>query len=400
MIMKKTKILYIHHGAGWGGAPISLMSLINELDKTKFEPHVLLLKDSIVKERLRENNITYTVCDSNFYSKHYKYVTHSDASLIKPYKVYKLLKMFISWVLSKYYFAPKALKKHTFDIVHLNSSVLSDWIHPASKHGKVIYHIREPISKGIFGFRYNFIRSEVQKHADKVIAISKDNATRINIPQKTEVVYNFIDIPNKIIETNSTKSILYVGGAAKIKGIEVLIDAIPLINKDIQINMAGNFPKFQTMSSLKRLAYRLRYPSKFKLREKLIAISQYKNVNIVGSVSTITNILQESSFLISPFTVPHFSRPVIEAFAYEKPVIASDVMGMEEIVDEGVNGLLVEKNNPKALAEAINYLCNQPKKVREMGLKGREKAEKFFSPEINTKKVEAIYEQLMNKKQK
>lgn len=395
--MNKIKILYIHHGAGWGGAPISLMTLINELDKGKFEPHVLLLKDSVVKDKLKEKNIAFTICKSNFYRRRYTYLSHSDAGFIKPYKVYKLLKMFISWFMSKYIFAPAVLKDFNFDIVHLNSSVLSDWIYPASKQGKVIYHIREPISKGILGFRYNFIRSEAQKYADKIIAISKDNAERINIPLKTEVVYNFIDIPNRIIETNSTKSILYVGGAAKIKGIEILIDAIPFINSDIQINMVGHFPKLQPLSKLKEIAYKLLFPNGFKLRAKLMTVSKYENVNIIGSVSSITNILQESTLLISPFTVPHFSRPVVEAFAYVKPVIASDVIGMEEIVDDGINGLLVEKNNPKALAEAINYLCNHSEKVREMGLKGREKAEKVFSPEINTKMVENVYQQLLDK---
>jgi hypothetical protein len=78
------------------------------------------------------------------------------AAFIEPYKVYKLLIIFVSWFMSKYICAPLVLKDFEFDIVHLNSSVLSDWIYPASKKEKVIYHIREPISKGISGFRYVF----------------------------------------------------------------------------------------------------------------------------------------------------------------------------------------------------------------------------------------------------
>ena len=69
---------------------------------------------------------------------------------------------------------------------------------------------------------------------------------------------------------------------------------------------------------------------------------------------------------------------------------------MDEIIDHGINGLLVEKNNPKSLAKAINYLCNHPEKAREMGLKGREKAEKVFSPENNIEKIESIYQKLIN----
>ena len=118
--MNKIKILFVHHGTGWGGAPISMLNVLNRLDKAQFEPHVLLLKDSIVKDRLAESNITYTVCSSIFYKKCNRYLMHSDAGYIKPYKILRISKMFISWYLSKYIFAPKVLNKHTFDIVHLN----------------------------------------------------------------------------------------------------------------------------------------------------------------------------------------------------------------------------------------------------------------------------------------
>jgi glycosyltransferase involved in cell wall biosynthesis len=396
--MKKTKILFVHHASGWGGAPINMINIIKALDSKQFKPHVLLLKDSIVKERLEEYKIPYTVCNSYFYSKYYTYLSHSDAGFIKPYNVIKLLKIFISWFLSKYYFTPKILKKHTFDIVHLNSSVLSDWVYPSSKQGKVIYHIQEPISKGISGFRYNFIRSEVEKYADKVIAISKDNAERINLPQKTEVVYNFIEIPKNIEETNSGKSVLYVGGAAKIKGIEVLLDAIPLINKDIKLHLAGHFPNIQPFSKLKELAYKLRYPSAYRLRTKLMRVSNFKNVNIIGSIPSITNMLKESSLLISPFTKPHFSRPVIESFAYGKPVIVSDVVGMDEVVENNINGIIIDNHNPKALAEAINNLVNNYKLMNKMGINGRNKAIERYSPTPNILKIENIYKELVTDK--
>jgi glycosyltransferase involved in cell wall biosynthesis len=395
--MHRIKILFIHHGSGWGGAPISMMNTINKLDKSQFEPHVLLLKDSIVKDRLVENDIAYTVCDSFFYKKWYTYLTHSDAGYTESYKFYKHFKMFSSWFLSKYIFAPRVLKRHVFDIVHLNSSVLSDWVHPANNKGKVIYHIREPLSKGMFGFRYNFIRSEVEKYADKIIAISKDYAERINLPLKTEVVYNFIDIPHEIQETNLAKSILYAGGGAKIKGIEVLIDAIPFINKDIQVNLVGSFPKLKAMGILKKLAYKLRYPSAYKLQSDLIEISKFENVNILGALPTITKILQESTLLISPFTVPHFSRPIIEAFAYGKPVIASDVVGMNEIVDNNINGLITKNGDALALAGAINNLANNPKLIKKMRINGRNKAIELYSPERNVLKIETIYKELITK---
>ncbi len=396
--MIKTKILFIHHGFGWGGAPISMMNTIKKLDKSQYEAHVLLLKDSIVKDKLSENNIMYTVCKSRFYRKYYTYLSHTEAGYVKPYKIFKIFKIFTSWFMSKYIYAPKILKNHKFDIVHLNSSVLSDWIYPASKQGKVIYHIREPISKGRFGIRYNFIRREVEKYADKIIAISKDNADRINLAKKTEVVYNFIDIPDKIKEKSQVKSILYVGGIAKIKGINILIEAIPFINKDIQLNLAGSFPKNQPLSNFKKIVYKLCYPKAYRFRSKLMIISALDNVNMIGSFSSIGPLLKQSSLLISPFTVPHFSRPVIEAFAYGKPVIVSDVVGMDELVDNNINGIIIENGNAIALADAINRLVNTPELLYKMGAKGREKSISRYSPQVNVLKIENIYKKLINKR--
>lgn len=396
--MSKIKVLFIHHGSGWGGASISLINTINKIDKSKFEPSVLLLKDSIVKERLSENNIMYTVCKSYFYTKYYTYLTHSDAGYIQPYKIFKLYKIFTSWVLSKYLYAPKTLRKLKFDIVHLNSSVLSDWIYPASKQGKVIYHIREPISKGMFGIRYNFIRHEVQKYADKIIAISRDNAARINLANKTDVVYNFIDIPDEIPEESHQKSVLYVGGMAKIKGIDIFLEAIPFINEDIQLNLAGHYPKLRPFSFVKNIAYKFRYPAAYRLRTKLMIISARDNVKIIGKFSSIGPLLQESSLLISPFTKPHFSRPVIEAFAYGKPVIVSDVVGMDELVDHNKNGIIIENGNARSLADTINNLVNKPELLISMGAKGREKSISSYSPEINVLKIESIYMELVRER--
>lgn len=394
--MSKTKVLFIHHSSGWGGAPINMINIIKELDKTKYEAHVLLLKDSVVKERLSELNIPYTICDASFYKKWYRYFTHSDAKVFRWNRFISMPKMFISWFLSKYFYASKVLKKHTFDIVHLNSSVLSDWLYPASKLGKTVYHIQEPISKGILGFRYQLIRSEVSKYADRVIAISKDNARRIDLPEKTEIVYNFTDIPETVHNNSSDKRVLFVGGAAEIKGIHVLIDALPLLNKSTKVVIAGHFPNIKPLGKLKSITYQVLKPRSFKLRRHLELVSKFNNVELIGTVMNINDAMRKTRLLISPFTVPHFSRPVIEAFAHSKPVIVSDVKGMNEIVDDKLNGLIVKNKDAKALANAINSLLNDQALAESMGKNGRLKAIELYSAKHNIKKIESVYTELVS----
>lgn len=60
------KILFIHHAAGWGGAPKCMVNLIKDLDPAKYEVEVLLLKDSVVASKLTEFGIKYSIAESVF----------------------------------------------------------------------------------------------------------------------------------------------------------------------------------------------------------------------------------------------------------------------------------------------------------------------------------------------
>ena len=103
---------------------------------------------------------------------------------------------------------------------------------------------------------------------------------------------------------------------------------------------------------------------------------------------------EETCCLVSPFSVSHFSRPVIEANLHRKPVIASDVKGMDEIVKHQVNGLIVAKNNPIELAKAINYMAENPLKAKEFGENGYNLVKDVFSPK-NIYQFEKVYDSLI-----
>lgn len=64
----------------------------------------------------------------------------------------------------------------------------------------------------------------------------------------------------------------------------------------------------------------------------------------------------------------------------EKPIIAATT-GLREYIDDGKSGLIVPPNNPKALAEAIEYLWHNPEHAQEMGRYGRKMMEERFSVE-------------------
>jgi len=82
---------------------------------------------------------------------------------------------------------------------------------------------------------------------------------------------------------------------------------------------------------------------------------------------------------------------LLEALTHGLPIIASNVSGVSDIVEDGVNGLLVDPSSPQRLAEAIVTLWNNPKMRITMGKKSLEFSEKF-SPKRIVPKLLFIYE--------
>ena len=82
---------------------------------------------------------------------------------------------------------------------------------------------------------------------------------------------------------------------------------------------------------------------------------------------------------------------VIEAMALSKPVIATSVGGLREVVEDGNTGILVEAKNSKAIVSALSKLLTAPHLRESMGAKGRERYEKMFSLNDMLKKMEDLY---------
>lgn len=391
------KILFIHHAVGWGGAPSSMISLIKSLDRKKYEVNVLLLRYSVVADKLMENNIPYTIAQSTFYKKYYHYFIHTETGYVKWYQIFRFIRLAIIWLCSRYFFAAKELNKFSPDIIHLNSSVLTDWLKPSKERAKVILHIRESFRKGRIDILHYFFRNQMKKYADRIIAISRDNANRIHLPDKTTVIYNYANIPENPPNTDSfySKKFLYLGGAAKIKGFYTLVKALDYLNIGTTIYFGGNYDSPKQKSKFKSIIKRfLRYDKK---KEKAIyKMRNHRNAIEIGLTYKINSYLDDVCCLISPFSKPHFSRPVIEAHLHRKPVIGSDVGGMDEIVADGENGLLFKKEDAVELANSINYIASHPEEANRMGYNGYRVAIRKFTQE-NIKMVEAVYNELINK---
>ena len=85
---------------------------------------------------------------------------------------------------------------------------------------------------------------------------------------------------------------------------------------------------------------------------------------------------------------------LIEALAAEKPIIASDVGGVPEIIESGVDGLLVEPGNPSKLVEACLQLLKDHGVRSQLVRAGSETLRKRFSIDLQIEHLSRVYEEL------
>jgi len=99
--------------------------------------------------------------------------------------------------------------------------------------------------------------------------------------------------------------------------------------------------------------------------------------------------------LVQPSRRETFGRVLIEAMASRKPVIATRIGGMPEIVTEGVTGILVHPEDPRDLAAAILELLRDPNRRRTMGDAGRRRVETYFGLPQRIHRLQTIYDRVL-----
>ncbi|MBX2916332.1 MAG: glycosyltransferase family 4 protein [Cyclobacteriaceae bacterium] len=393
-----------------GGATMSLFYIIEKLDRSKYYPIVLFLSDHGAGiDFFKKMGIEVIVStDISWYAHaenaRYKILSRrpfrSIGDIIRiPGSIQRLKDIFT---------------KYKPDLVHLNTSLLIPAAIAAKKCGlKVVWHIREPLYKGFLGIRRRFIRNIITRYADAIIAISQEDGRRIgNNVKSLSVIYNYIDFKrfDKNIDPEPLRTefgihsenfvVCNLGGVVHSKGPDVFLKAAAIVLEEypkVKFIMVGYPPEAILTNSISKVLRRI---IKRDINFEVIKlIKQYPILNSVvftGIRNDIPEILSLADVLVWSATLPHFARPIIEAGAMAKPVIASDFINSRELVDEGKNGFLVEPGNPKVLADRIIEAYLNKERLFAMGDHGYLLAKSHFNADINFEKILSIYKKLLS----
>lgn len=163
--------------------------------------------------------------------------------------------------------------------------------------------------------------------------------------------------------------VLYMGGLAKLKGTDVILEAFASLDERFLLVFAGEMDKSKL--SKKQLLHDLKYPSLYRFKKKVL--KYYNNLNgtskyhEAGLVNSIDELIIASDLIVFPATAVHQPRPCIEAGAYGKPVIISDYKETKEYFLDGYNAIAFKPGSAKELAEGIMYAYEHPKEMKAYG---------------------------------
>ena len=207
--------------------------------------------------------------------------------------------------------------------------------------------------------------------------------------EKIYVKPNFLsDPPN--LPSSPLHYAVFVGRLSQEKGLDVLMNALQLL--------AASHPS--SLSSSHPLNFKIVGDGPLFEKAKGEGQRAKGHIEFTGrkSHAECMALLSDASFLIMPSVCyENFPMAIREAFACGKPVVASRLGAMAEIVEDGRNGLLFEPGNPDALAGAIKRLWEDEVLCKEMGANARAEFEAKYTADRNFEMLMGIYGKVLAK---
>ncbi len=245
----------------------------------------------------------------------------------------------------------------------------------------------------IFEYAYSSIPKLIKKHILRTkidIFLTPSNVLNETIEREKlkTVVYlpNFTAIPNSEYKKNSSKNILFIGSITKNKGLDCLLSAYKIILQKIpdaklEIYGTGGYEK-----EIKHKAKNMKLNNIFF--HGRVSDDEIKKAYINSRLVAVPSIWVENSPIV-----------VYEAMSYGKPVIASRIGGIPELVQDGQTGFLFNPNDANEFAEKTIQLLRDDKLTEFMGRNAQQIILTKFNKELHIAKLMGLYSDTIKKNQ-
>lgn len=239
---------------------------------------------------------------------------------------------------------------------------------------------------------FRYCEMKAARSTDTLVAVShavKSALREMSIGKDShwQVIYNgvapsFFE-PQAVSPPIGDPLLLAIGSLTREKGIDVLIGALPKLRQEhpeLRLCLVGDGPLRE------------------ELERQVAQLGLGDCVHFAGIVQDVRPWLQRCTLLIAPSLNEGMGLAAVEAMAMQRPVIASGVGGLLEVVEDGQTGRLVIPGDLNILAEEIHVLLRDPAECIRLGGNGRERARQYFSLEQSVNQLQDLYERLVNER--
>ncbi len=384
-------MLYIQSTSEIGGSDISLLRIIEKLDKTRFRPHVLLPSDGPLVRLLKIHN-----CEVLILKEMMKLTTRRGRSFLfryiinYPKAIWKIVSL---------------IRRKGIDLVHTNSlHNLYGFLAAKLARRPHVWHIREIVWQSKI-----FRRMEAylaRRFADRIIVTSDAVAGLFGngngaCPSHLRKIPNGIDIQCYRPENDGSRVFKDLG----------LAPDVPLVGLVCRLDYWKGVETFLHAAAACRRRFPLaRYlviggpiEGREDYAEQMVKLAGA--LHLEGFVyftgwryqpEEMASVHAALSLLVLASSWPEpFGQVLLEAMATGKPVVATDHGGPKEICVQEETAILVPPQDPNKMAEAILSLLQNPQRARAMGAAGRRRVEQLYSQTQCVRKLEALYDEVL-----
>jgi glycosyltransferase involved in cell wall biosynthesis len=210
-------------------------------------------------------------------------------------------------------------------------------------------------------------------------------------PDRVETIYNGLDLDHwgdssLPLPPRDRILVTTIGNIRHVKGHDVFIKAAAAVAArfpNVDFSIAGGVLEPAYFEELQALVRNLNLGDRF---------------HFTGAITDLHQHLSAADIFVLPSRSEGFSNAIVEAMATSLPVVATNVGGNAEAVQNGVTGLIVPSDDPAALAAAITQLLADPVRAKAMGIAGKQRVAERFTTEAMILRTTATYRKLLTER--
>lgn len=284
----------------------------------------------------------------------------------------------------------KIIKQHKIDLIHSNDfyNLLPACYRFFGGSINYICHVRflpdrfPPLLRSILYFAH-------LRFANTIIGVSL--AVKEQLPNRAKVIciYDGLPFPDTTLyERPRTKTLLYISNYIVGKGQDYALEGFARV--------AGRYPEWKLLFFGSDMGLTKNKRFKIKLYEATVRLGLTDRVNLHGFNDETSLLYKDAAIVLNFSDSESFSLTCLEAQFYGRAVIATRSGGPEEIILDGVTGLLVERKNIEQISKSLEFLMNDNNASEKMGSEGYHMVRKKFGAQETYYQLLKRYTQILN----